>query len=135
MTKAMSYEMGDPNRGNYKSDRLFKELFLRAKDFLVSRYGGDLTWCEADYEAFQYKVDDVRLVFYPHRSAGCNYNLRVRDGGSKNKIRAQAIMNVIQYDLRKGNNDFHQLNNHCWINTKESKKEQDRLIAAGKVRK
>lgn len=91
--------MSDPNRGQYH--KLYSVEFAIAKDFLDSRYGGSLSWCDADYEAFQFKTEGVRLVFYPHKTSAGNYHIRVRDGGSKNKNRARAIILVIQFDLAK----------------------------------
>ena len=108
----------------------FKEEFKRAKDFLFPRYMGELTWSYADYQAFIYKTDGVRLIFYPHTTSARNQHIRVRDGGSKNKIRAQAIMDVIQFDLAT-DCTFTQKANHCWLNYNDKTKEKIRKIAYG----
>lgn len=101
--------MSDPNRGRYH--KLFKEEFEKASEYLISNYNGEVNWADADYEAFHFITDGVRLIFYPHKSSCGHYSIRVRDSSSKNKKRAAAIMEVMQYDF-PGDNTFHQKNNH-----------------------
>ena len=110
----------------------FKREFKRANDFLIPRYAGELTWSEEDYEAFLYETDNIRLIFYPHKTSANNYHIRVRDGGSKNKIRAQAIMDVIQFDL-KTDCTFQQKQNYRWVHCTDKQKAQIRKIADNAV--
>jgi hypothetical protein len=123
--------MSDPNRGKYK--KYFLDEFRQMEDYLIILYNGSLTWSEADYEAFCYKTDDIRLIFYPHKTSAGHYHIRVSDGGSKNKIRAKAIMEVIQLDMPNCST-FHQKNNHfsTWYSGDEKKQQEARKVAAGK---
>lgn len=107
--------MADPNQRRYR--KLFAAEFKLAGDYLLPRWGGRLDWVAADYEAFHYTLPDARLVFYPHRTSASNHHIRVRDGGSKNKERAAAIMSLLQVDKVGGPGlcTFHQKNNHAAI--------------------
>lgn len=61
-----------------------------------------LTWCgENDAELFltdaPYQIakiigSDFKIVVYPHKTSAGNIHLRVRDEGSKNKLRAAEVM-------------------------------------------
>lgn len=98
--------MSDPNKRHYR--KWYAKEFERAHDFLIPRFGGYMVWVEHDYQAFQYRIkDDVTLVFYPHKTSAMNHHIRVREQGSKDKARANAIMAVMAIDLA---NDctFHQ---------------------------
>lgn len=85
--------MPDPKAGKYHRVREYREGFQIAATVLDGE-GGTLNWSTADYEAFRYEErnGNVRLIFYPHRTTARNYHLRVRDGGSYNKVRADALM-------------------------------------------
>lgn len=120
--------MGDPNRKTYK--KVYMDEFKIASNFLINRYDGELKWADADYEVFIYTTKDIRIIFYPYKASGALYHIRVRDGGSKNKKRAQAIMDILQIDMPPGKS-FHQKNNHCcnWYSDSENKKQQIRKLA------
>lgn len=72
--------------------------YVWACDLLVAHqfsldYGLDLVLATADYQVAKLIGEDVKLVIYPHTTKGTrNQHLRVRDEGSKNKTRAQALM-------------------------------------------
>lgn len=120
--------MSDPNRGKYHD--FFKKEFDIASEYLISNYNGEVNWADADYEAFHFITDGARLIFYPHRSSCGHYSIRVRDGGSKNKKRADAIMEVMQYDF-PDDNTFHRKNNHQsnWYGPGHKRREDARKIA------
>lgn len=81
--------------------------------------GFALQLSSAPYEVAVLSGDDFRLLIYPHTTKGTrNQHLRVRDHGSKNKRRAQAVIAVL--DRAAGFNctfSFHWPNNplaHQW---------------------
>lgn len=125
--------MSDPNQKKYR--KLYAREFEAAKAFLVGNYGGDMKWVPHDYQAFQYILPDVCLVFYPHRTSARSYHIRVRDGNSKNKARAEALMAVIQVDGKKFQTicTFHQKNKHhgIWLLCKPQEADRLRRIANG----
>lgn len=108
--------------------KLYANEFNRAFHFLIPLYRGELTWTKADYQAFVYQTEGVRLIFYPHKTSAGNQHIRVRDGGSKNKVRAQAILDVIQLDLAT-DCTFSQKNNHCQFHYTDEQKKRVRMIA------
>lgn len=59
---------------------------------ILKNEGGVLEDSPHDYQCFTYREDRVCLVFYPHRTSAWNYHTRVRDQGSKDKARADALM-------------------------------------------
>lgn len=63
---------------------------------------GELVWATDAYVAFRFIGEDVRIVFYPHKTSAYNYHIRVRDEGSKNKTRARELMYSL--DVGAGNN-------------------------------
>ena len=83
----------DPNAGKYH--KLYADEFAKAKEALRP-YGGELAPGKADYEAFVYKSDSVRLVFYPHKTSAWNYHIRVRDQGSKDQARLTEILGALR---------------------------------------
>lgn len=85
--------MSDPNAGKYK--RFFKSDFECAKKALAP-YGGTLEWATADYEAFIYKSDGVRIIFYPHKTSASNHHIRIRDSGSKDVKRFKEITGALR---------------------------------------
>ncbi|MRT30785.1 hypothetical protein [Herbaspirillum sp. CAH-3] len=98
--------MKDPRAGKYGKVFQF-EFKIAAK--VLEPFNGRLEWSSADYEAFTFIRNDVRLVFYPYKSSAQNYALRVRDASSKNKKLASELM----ARLRIGNGfttDFTQRN-------------------------
>lgn len=82
----------DLNKRRYR--KLYRPEFEVAREVLSGRKG-TLEWSPHDYEAFTWVENDVRLVFYPHRTSAWNYHLRVRDGGSKSKVMADLIMRLL----------------------------------------
>jgi hypothetical protein len=78
-------------RGKYQKVDEFREQFDIARECLKT-WGGELRWGEHDYEAMVYEGDLVKLIFYPHKTSAGHYHLRVRDSGSRNKQRADEIM-------------------------------------------
>lgn len=52
---------------------------------------GTLEWATDAYVAFRYREPDVCIVFYPHRTSAGNHHLRIRDEGSKDKARFDAL--------------------------------------------
>jgi hypothetical protein len=118
--------MRAPEQKEYK--KLYFPEFERAQNFLLPLYGGIISWSNADYEAFQYTNDGIRLIFYPHKTSAGNYHIRVRDGGSKNKVRAQAIIDVIQLDLST-DCTFQQAKNRCKCIYSDKQKNHVRNIA------
>lgn len=123
--------MKDPNRGKYK--KLYSDDFKRAEDYLLPLYNGALTWSNADYQAFQYQTEGVKIIFYPHKTSSGNYHIRVRDGGSKDKIRAQAIMDVMQFDNVSNHTcTFSQKKRWPQFHFTEKVKQQIREIAKGR---
>lgn len=84
--------MIDPLAGRYHKE--FKREFALAKE-LVAPIGGSVEPGKHNYEAFIYTHEDVRILFYPHKTTAGNYHLRVRDHGSKNKSRAVEIMKML----------------------------------------
>lgn len=81
-------------RGKYQKVDEFREQFELANECLKT-FGGELRWGTHDYEAMVYEGDLVRIIFYPHKTSSWHYHLRVRDGGSKNKERADEIMSAL----------------------------------------
>lgn len=69
----------------------YQEEFNLANSLLKS-YDGELCWSDKKFELFIFKSNKVRLVFYPHKSNAGNVNIRVRDGGSKDKTKSALIM-------------------------------------------
>lgn len=97
--------MSDPDKGKY--DQLFSREFEKAievADSIGSKDFGRIEVGKHDYEAWIYTEPGVRLIFYPHktRSTG-NRSIRIRDGGSKDKIlavqRARLFNHAFPYDL------------------------------------
>lgn len=81
--------MSDPNAGNYH--KFFKREFEKAKEVMSGEIG-NLAWGIHDYEAFTFVSDDVRLIFYPHKSTAGNHHIRIRGNGSKNIFEANRLM-------------------------------------------
>jgi len=54
--------------------------------------GVQLFLSDAPYQVAKLVGDDVKLVIYPHKTTAFNYHLRIRDEGSKNRLRALQIM-------------------------------------------
>ncbi|KMW48113.1 hypothetical protein DEE91_00885 [Ralstonia pickettii] len=85
--------MRDPMAGKYKRD--YKLEFEIARVVLDGE-PGELAWGVHDYEAMTFASADVRLIFYPHKTSAGNYHLRIRDQASKDKERAQSLMDRLQ---------------------------------------
>jgi len=62
---------------------------------LLKNESGTLFDSDYDYECFRYTDDGIVIIFYPHRTSARNYHIRVRDGGSKNKGKADLIMKML----------------------------------------
>lgn len=88
--------MPDPNKGKY--NKIYKTEFTQAQEALgafIKAYEGELTWSQHDYQAFQYKDDEVCLIFYPHKTSAFNKHIRVRSQNSKDKARADEMMKLL----------------------------------------
>ena len=85
--KKMPDEMKLPQR------EINKKLLLAQQ--ILSDEPGVVYESEHDFQCFIYKDNAVTLVFYPHRSSASNYHIRVRDQGSKDKIRASELMKML----------------------------------------
>lgn len=85
--------MRDPKAGKYKRD--YKLEFEIARVVLDGELG-ELSWGVHDYEAMVFASPDVRLIFYPHKTSAGNYHLRIREQGSKDKERAEFLMDRLQ---------------------------------------
>lgn len=70
--------------------------YRTAKKFF-SILPGELKVSLNDYELWRYKEEDnqVSILFYPHKTSCGNYHVRVRDQSSKNKDRADMIMQIL----------------------------------------
>lgn len=82
--------MVDPMRGKYTQKGAFKAEFECAKKRL-KHLGGEVTPGVHDYEAFIYRADGIRLIFYPHTVKGTgNRHIRVRSAANTDpkKLRA-----------------------------------------------
>lgn len=100
--------MSDPNKKWYQ--RQYKSEFACAQNALRP-YSGTLEWSAADYEAFIYKSDAVKIIFYPHRTSAGNHHLRIRDSGSKDHKRFTEISGALR--IAAGNNcTFSMKNNY-----------------------
>lgn len=78
----------------YLSDKKISEAFGAAREILANE-GGVVEDSPHDYQCFTFKSDDVCLVFYPHKTSAWNYHIRVRDQASKNKEKANRLMELL----------------------------------------
>jgi hypothetical protein len=76
------------------SKRTIDEAFNDARQMLANE-GGVVEESPHDYQCFTFKTDDVCLVFYPHRTTAQNYHIRVRNHGSKNRAKADKLMDIL----------------------------------------
>src|SRR5689334_18650446 len=58
------------------------------------------------YEVFRIAAPGVSLIVYPHRTSAHHYHLRVRNNGSKDAIKARALLTAID-ELSGYNCTFH----------------------------
>lgn len=126
--------MSDSNKKRYR--KLYAADFEQAKDYLLPQYGGELVWVDHDYQAFQFRLPDVTLVFYPHKTSAHNHHLRVRDQNSSNKERAAAIMACMQFDKNEAGQfdcTFHRKNDWSgiWFGGRKDIQDHLRRIANG----
>lgn len=77
-----------------EKQRLWQEWFNVAAKALEP-YGGTLEWTETDHQAFVYKGEGVCIVFYPYRRSAGSHYLRVRNQGSKNMGKCDAMMKML----------------------------------------
>jgi len=73
---------------------MIDKAYANASDMLKNEEG-IIEESPHDYQCFTFKDDGVCLIFYPHRTSARNYHIRVRDQGSKNKTRANDLMNML----------------------------------------
>ncbi|QND53480.1 hypothetical protein HB779_17485 [Phyllobacterium sp. 628] len=62
-------------------------------------------WCEANgaelfltyapYQVAKIIGDGFKIVAYPHKTSACHHHMRLRDEGSKNKRRAEEVMETL----------------------------------------
>lgn len=72
--------MRDPAAGKYQN--WYTPEFKMATKILRP-YNGNLEWSTNDYIAFTFASDDLKLIFYPHKTSAGNRHIRVRDGGCR----------------------------------------------------
>lgn len=84
-----------------KHKEIFREEFELAQKILKDEFGM-LKWSFHAYQAFQFKSVDVNLIFYPHKTSAGNYHVRVRDANSKDKQKANLLMDKLKRE--SGNN-------------------------------
>ena len=72
--------MRDPVAGKYQN-WYTPEFKMAAK--ILKGYDGKLEWSTNDYVAFTFVSEDLKLIFYPHKTSAGNRHIRVRDGGCK----------------------------------------------------
>src|ERR1700744_4085952 len=51
----------------------------------------------AMFELAKIKGDGISLVLYPHKTSASNYHIRVRDNGSKDKVKADRVMDALDH--------------------------------------
>ena len=86
----MSVTERDTMAGKYHRDRECRKAFALALDIVPKPHC--LYWSRYNFEAFRYYDTSVLLIFYRHRTSARNYHVRVRDGGSKDRERADQLM-------------------------------------------
>lgn len=68
---------------------------MRWAEIILTPLGCTVERSMADYEIAKVKGEGVSLVIYPHRTTALNHHARVRDNGSKDKVKAADVMRAL----------------------------------------
>ena len=85
----------------WKREKSWPAEMTIAED-VADAFGAEVVVSSAAHQVAKIVGADFKVVLYPHRTTARNYHLRVRDEGSKNLVKASAVMDAL--DRAAGSN-------------------------------
>ena len=101
---------------------------------ICAPHGCKVERSSAQYEIATVKGSGVSLVIYPHKTSAGNYHARVRDNGSKNRMRAGLVMAALHDGEGLPEDVAHQIRFSCTFTWKNMSLNDPVLLEARKMR-